>query len=523
MKTGGWIAVLATVGLAALAAARLGDDPAATAGAAPEQLLHTVTRGDLVVTLTESGSLAAKEATKVTTDTDSSAKLTFLIEEGKQVEQGELLARLDTSQLEDRIEQLEGDILQSETNLATARTELEIQRGDNVANIAKARIELDKVRLEIERYVDGDAPNDRRKLDVAIKQAETDFSRARKKYEDSQELFEQDYINRSQLEQDQIAFERAEVQLESARLDLELFERYTLPMTKTEKQAAVADREREVENAELRAGSTLRQKEVAVEKSDKQLQQQRKNLEELRAEVAKMTVTAPGPGIVLYGDPNESWTRDEIRLGGEIWGSMVLFTLPDLRVMQVKIKVHEADVTKVQVGQAVKVSMDTYPGVILDGSVTKIGSVTSSSDRWSRDSDVKKFDVDITLQGGEELRLKPGVSARAEIFVDTRPNVLSVPLQCVFQEEGRQLCWVAGADGRPQRREVTIGPANENYVEILTGLTEGERVLLYNPRLPSDAGGGADPGADEPGAGEDAGEGEGGGTGPATATASASV
>jgi len=502
------VLALVAVGLAAAAwTGRLGGGEAAVA-AVPADALFLVPRGSFNVTLTENGTLVAKESQKVSTDTESSAKLTFLVEEGKQVEQGEVLARCDTTELETDQQQIVLDIVQAEANLENSRNELEIQKTDNAATIEKTQIALDKARKELERYRDGDAPGERRKLEIAIKEAETGHSRSKKKYEDSQLLFEQDYINKSQLEQDQIEYERSVVQLEGAQRDLQMFEKYTLPMTAGDKEVAVRDAEREARNAELRAQSAQRQKEVNLEQNEKRLTRLRERLERNQKEIAKMEVKAPNPGIVLYGDPDEPWQRDNIRLGGEIWGGMVLFTLPDLRVMQVKLQVHEADVNKVKVGQACTVTMDTYPGVALAGEVTKIASIAGSGNPWERDAEVKKFDVSVTLADGADLMLKPGISAKAEIFVERREDVVHVPLQCVFPREGKSWCWVVGDDGQPAAREVTTGTANDQFVEVLTGLQPGEQVLLYNPALPgsgqaapaTEAGGDAAAPADAPAA-----------------------
>src|SRR5262249_53373440 len=209
-------------------------------------------------------------------------------------------------------QQINLDIVQADANLENSKNELEIQKTDNAAAIEKAQIALDKSQKELERYRDGDAPGDRRKLEVAIKEAETQNSRSKKKFEDSQALFSQDYINKSQLEQDQIDYEAAQVKLDGAQRDLAMFEKYTLPMTTTDKETAVRDAERERGNADLRADSARRQKEVNVEQNDKRLAKLKERLDKNQKEIEKMTVKAPSPGIVLYGDPDQPWNRDNI-------------------------------------------------------------------------------------------------------------------------------------------------------------------------------------------------------------------
>lgn len=448
-----------------------------------DELLYSVRRGTLTVALAENGSLMAKNSEKITPQTRRGGKITFLVEEGKTVEEGEVLCKLDTTDLEEQLQQLELDIVKTDADLNTARTELDIQHSENAASIEKARIALAKAEKELERYRDGDAPKAQRNLEIAIKEAETQHSRAKKKYEDSVKLLEQDYINKSQVEQDKIDFERAEIQLTGAQWDLEIFKTYTYPMTMTDRETAVSDAKRGLENADKRAASTLRQREVAVESQERRLTRLKKQLEEVKEEIDHFTIKSPSPGIVIYGDPEQPWYRTEIKLGANIWGGFNLFTIPDLRVMQVQVQIHEADINKVKEEQPATVTMDTYPGLILQGQVTKIASIAGGSDWRRASSEVKEFTVDITLEEVPDLVLKPGVSAKAEIFIEELADVLFVPLQCIFFEEGAHHCFALTEDGEPVQMQVKPGVSNDNYIHILEGLEEGDRVLLYNPKL----------------------------------------
>lgn len=449
----------------------------------PDEAYFTARRGTLTVTITENGSLMAKNSEKVNfRGRRGSGKITFLIEEGKQIEAGEVLCKLDTKELDNQVQQLQLEINRSEVDLKSATTELAIQKGENVANIEKAAIAVEKAEKELEKYRDGDVPKERRNLEVKIKEAETAYSRAKKKYEDSVLLLEQEFISKSVVEQDLIDYERAEIQLLSADNDLQLFLKYTLPMTVKEKETALSDARRGLENAELRAASTLAQKEVTVRGHEERLGQQRRTFRELHEEIERYTLRSPAPGLVLLGDPQEPWYRENIKLGGDVWGGMTMFTIPDLRVMQVRVNIHEADINKLAEGQSATVTMDTYPGLVLKGQVSKIAKIAGRQNRWGGDDDVKKFPVEITLEERPDLQLKPGISAKCEIFVEERPDVLFVPRQAVFLEEGKHFCF-ALRDGRPQRVEVAVDISNDSFTQIASGLSEGDRVLLYNPLL----------------------------------------
>ena len=447
----------------------------------PDNVLFSVARGDLTVTIIENGSLMAKNSEDVTFKGRGGGKITYLIEEGSTVEPNEVLCRIDATEFENRKQELELSVLRAETQLAEARANLTIQQSDNAAAIKKAEFALEKAQKELKKYEMGDAPKESANLEVAISEANTNYERAKKKYDDSQKLVEHEYITQSEVEQDRIEAERTEIKLASARRDLELFTEYTYPMTMREKEIAVADAQRELDNAELRAESRLRNAQTAVQSAESELEQLNKRLKELIEEIDNCVIKAPAPGLVLYGDPKRWWSRREVKIGGEIWGGRTLFTIPDLRVMQVRLRVHEADINKIAEELTATVTMDTYPGLVLRGTVTKVGKVADDSSPWNED-EVKKFTVDITLEPVEDVELRPGISAKAEVFVEKLEDVLYVPLQCVMIEEGQHYAF-ALIDGEAQRVEVEVAATNDAYVQVTNGLTEGQRVLLYNPYL----------------------------------------
>ena len=456
---------------------------AASRSGVPGEALYTVERGKLTVTITENGSLMAKNSEKISFTGRRGGNITFLIEEGKTVAKGEVLCKLDTTELEKQIQQGELDIVKTDADLNSAKTELEIQVSENVAAIEKSKITLIKAENDLEKYRDGDVPKERRNLEIAIKEARTKHSRAKKKYEDSVKLEAEKFINQSQLEQDQIDFERSEIQMTGADRDLELFEKYTLPMTMVDKQTALKDAKRGVDNAGKRAKSTLRKKEVAVQSYDQRLRRITTNLDQVKKELEKFTIKSPAPGIVLYGDPSQPWYRQNIKIGAQMWGGgQTLFTIPDLSVMQVQVQVHEADINKVKVGQVATITMDTYPGMVLKGKITKIASIAGQQ-MGGMSAEVKKFTVDIVIDSTKGNTLKPGISAKAEIFIDEREEVLFVPLQCVFIEEGTHYCYVMRDGNQPVRVAVKPELSNDTYLQIVEGIEEGDLVLLYNPVL----------------------------------------
>src|SRR5262249_7074749 len=313
-----------------------------------------------------------KESQKVIAKIDGEARIIYLIDEGKAVAEGDVVCRLDTRQMQTDVEQIQLEILQTEVALKTAKTELEIQTVESVANAEKARVALERAQKELEKYRDGQSQQERRKLLVAIKDMETEFNRAQKNLADSKVLLEQNYIKKSELEDHQIIFEKATVQKEGAELDLRIFDKYTFPMQMTELQSKLGDAEREVSTTKKRGESQASQKQVAVQQAEKRLEIENKRLAAKQTDLANMTLKAPCPGLVVYGDPHQPWLRQQIKVGGTAYGGHAVVTIPDLRVMQVKLQVHEADINKLKTGRPVPGPTDTYPGLSLHGEGSRI-------------------------------------------------------------------------------------------------------------------------------------------------------
>jgi hypothetical protein len=95
--------------------------------------------------------------------------------------------------------------------------------------------------------------------------------------------------------------------------------------------------------------------------------------------------------------------------------------------------------------------------------------------------DLKVYVTTISIEGVHDW-LKPGMSAKVEIKIDRLTNVVYVPIQAVFPEEGNQVCYIDRRNGR-ERRLVEIGESNDEFIEIKSGLKEGERICLRSPQL----------------------------------------
>ena len=153
----------------------------------------------------------------------------------------------------------------------------------------------------------------------------------------------------------------------------------------------------------------------------------------------------------------------------------IILILPDISKMVVETRVRETDIHKVERNQKVSVRVDAYPDLRLTGTVTLVGTL-AQEEKERRGA--KFFGVKI-LVNESEPRLRPGMTARVEIEVEERESAVSIPLEAVFEKDGRHV--VYPATRRPRPREVVLGPSNADFVVVEKGLAAGERVLLRDP------------------------------------------
>jgi len=152
-----------------------------------------------------------------------------------------------------------------------------------------------------------------------------------------------------------------------------------------------------------------------------------------------------------------------------------LIRLPDVSKMLAEIKIHESRVGQVRAGMTAYVRIESIPNRRFKGAVRRVALLPDAQVGWMS-PDLKVFPTDVLIE--EELpALRPGVSARAEIIITNLAKVLSVPIQTVARWHGENVCFVKrGAGVAPV--PVTTGWFNDQFVEVTSGLKEGDRVLL---------------------------------------------
>lgn len=247
-------------------------------------------------------------------------------------------------------------------------------------------------------------------------------------------------------------------ELADARTDLQLAQR---EIAYLENRLSLQSREAEAETAALRnkrdrAAWRVSQAEEAI---------------------ARMTVTAPRDGTVIYlSDPRRG--REKKKIGDSTWRGEKIVEIPDLRRMRAEGEVDEADAGRVAVGQRVVFRLDAHPDAIFTG---RVASIHSAIQTRSPNDPVKVVGLDVSLDQTDPQRMRPGMRFSGTVELDRVPRALVVPVEAVFNRpEGpvvyRRTRW--GTDEvRPR-----LGRRNDRWVEILSGLSEGDEIALRDPQ-----------------------------------------
>lgn len=216
----------------------------------------------------------------------------------------------------------------------------------------------------------------------------------------------------------------------------------------------------------------------------------RASLDQLRTRIGYMVVRAPVAGVV---------TEKAVEMGAVVNAQTPLFTIADVSTLVTRVGVSELDVGALRTGQSARVMLDAYPGQRFAGRIRRIFP--------SADPATRLLPVEVALTGEAATAARPGFLARVAFALGAREGVLLVPASAVVGQAGAQQVFVV-QNGKAARRPVETGLSSEGRVEIVSGLREGEAVVVTgsnNVRNNADvrvvAGpGGAPAGAGAPGA-----------------------
>jgi HlyD family secretion protein len=185
-------------------------------------------------------------------------------------------------------------------------------------------------------------------------------------------------------------------------------------------------------------------------------------VDDLRSQLSSLSIVAPIDGVV---------TTMNIGVGTQVGKGTNITRISNFTSMNLMLRVDEMDVPKIQPGQQAQVTVWGASGQQqIMGEVSQLGATGDPRDGLA------SFNITISIQNPGFLR--PGMGAEAQIYVSRKENVILCPIEALYKEDNKWLVDVLEAKDKRVAVEVEVGSMNDTYAEILSGLEEGQEVVV---------------------------------------------
>lgn len=447
----------------------------------------------------------AESPFKVDISPRTSGRIDYLVvREGDAVRKGDVLAQLNPSDLEGQLLQqqasvsesrarlaeaqisksandaaIEGGYLEQQANLTTAQAELEQALQTYDAQIADSQSAVVDAQARV-RTAESDVRNNQ--AQVASAQAEA--ANAKQKWERYQKLLEQGYIAGQLVDDAKANSLVADKAVDVAIAELE-GSRSALESAQAQKRSA----DQQLQIAKKRADASVKTARAKVSQAQATLKVARANRSGSAAYQANLNALSAGvrsseaqlnqaqarkQDMILKSSIDGIVTARNADPGSIASAGQPILTVQSLNWLYIKSALPIEYSSKVKLGQTVRLRFDGFPGRTWDGKISQINP--------SADSQTRQFSFQIRLENpGQTIR--PGMFAQIAVPIEKIQVQVAVPKTAVQDQAGKKSVRVVDAKGDIVVRDVEVGEENDKLIQIISGLTAGEKVvgLSYSP------------------------------------------
>ncbi len=391
-----------------------------------EALTVPVEAQPLAVRITASGSVESAESVNLSPQT-SDVLAQLYVEQGDRVQQGQVIARMKSDDVEAEVARVRAQVEQAQARLAEVRT------GNRPEAIAQAEAQVAQVEAQIE-------------------DATARVELAQSRLERNRDLQEGGVISLDELEDYVNEAQRAQATLEQQRQALR------------EAQEAL-DLQRQGSRVE------------AVAEAEAQLREAIANLRAAEVRLEDTYVRAPFSGIITQKFATVGAFVTPTTSASEASSASSSAIVALASGVEVVAEVPEVDISSIYPNQPVEVTADAFPDQVFEGRVKRVAPQAIVDP--SR-GDFVYFEVVVELVTGLD-KLRPGMKTDVIFIGDELQQALVVPTVAIVSQEGQQGVLVPGTNDRPRFRPVTLGPQVADQIQILEGVETGDRIFVELP------------------------------------------
>jgi HlyD family secretion protein len=405
-------------------------------------------------------------------------QIIFLIEDGKKVEPGDVLIRLDPTPFEAEIKHLQDEVIGLEAAAESAVQLLAWEKNQAEQEIRSAEFNHRVAGLELKKLVEGEGPLQLAQLKGEMEKAKEEYGKFGAYLDDLDSLKKKGFNNPTELLQAKNKTADLQSSFEIANQKYISYKDHVLPSLVETGKAKVEKTDMEL--TQIRKGSVFKiaKAESGTKEAEGKLNAARTSLLQAHDELAKTAITAPFSGIAILYEAFRDGQNRKPRVGDSVWQNQPLLYLPDISSMVVQTQIREVDLYKVSVGKPCTIRVDAYPDALFDGEISLIGVLAAR--RFETGFGEKFFQLTVAVQTPDP-RLRPGMTARISVLAETVTDALTIPVQAVFSDKSEKYCYKPGKNAL-EKVVITTGRQNEDFIEILSGLDRNDPVSLVRPK-----------------------------------------
>jgi RND family efflux transporter MFP subunit len=212
---------------------------------------------------------------------------------------------------------------------------------------------------------------------------------------------------------------------------------------------------------------------IRCSRMERYFNETKERFEKYQNALSSTTITAPDDGMIVYV---RKWGNRKTRMGDYVsFHDPSIATLPDLTSLVSETNVEEIYISKLHVGDSVRVYVDALKNKEVPAYISNISNIGQDLPGF----DANVFKVYVRLRG-DISKLKPSMTTNNEIIIEKDERVLTIPLPCLFSENGKQFVYLKES-GKILKRDVITGERNDKVVVVKSGLNENDRILMSRP------------------------------------------
>lgn len=388
-------------------------------------------------TVTYTGEIKASESTSVSAKASGQATAVYK-ELGDYVKVGDILLKIDETDYRTQYNQAQASYNQAQATLKSAR-----------AAYGQAEAAYNSAVASYKSTTNGSAQQSKTQLEAALSSAKIAFNDAEANYNRQKALYDSGAISKSVYDAAVTAYENAKLSLNTAQKNYDLTVGVVLEESKVNAQSGVDSAKAAMNSAQAQIESA----QAAVSAAQVGIDSAKNNLN-------NTVVRAPISGYIASRSANKG---QMVAQGVEVYAIKATSTI------DAEINVTEAIIPYVTVGTKASVAVKTIGKDDIEGTVTTVSPVKDAQ------TGMYKVSVAIANKDGE---LKDGMFADITLTIEASVNALTVPSEALLEDEdGTKYVYVANGK-KAEKKEVQTGIATDEYTEIVSGISEGESVVL---------------------------------------------